>query len=153
MKTFNDYLRGMLVTEEGRRFTAYPDPLTGGAPWTIGVGHTGPEVHEGLTWAPEKVEAVFIDDLARATEDAVRSFSWLADVNDARRAVVIGMVFQMGLARTLRFVKALAAMREARWAEASGQMLDSKWAKQTPKRATRMARQIETGAWQYAPLL
>lgn len=153
MKAFSDYLRGMLVTEEGRRFTAYPDTLTGGAPWTIGVGHTGPEVHEGLTWSPEEVESVFAADLQRATDDAHRSFSWLVDVNDARRAVVIGMVFQMGLPRTQRFVKALAAMRDGRWNDAAGQMLDSAWAKQTPKRAARMARQAETGAWQYAPLV
>lgn len=26
---------------EGLRLKAYPDPATGGAPWTIGVGHTG----------------------------------------------------------------------------------------------------------------
>ncbi len=29
---------------EGLRLTAYPDPGTGGAPWTVGWGHTGPEV-------------------------------------------------------------------------------------------------------------
>ena len=33
---------------EGVKLKAYPDPATGGDPWTVGVGHTGPEVVEGL---------------------------------------------------------------------------------------------------------
>ena len=34
---------------EGCRLSAYPDPASGGEPWTIGYGHTGPEVTAGLT--------------------------------------------------------------------------------------------------------
>lgn len=37
-----------IVAREGVRLTAYPDPGTHGAPWTIGVGHTGPEVKPGM---------------------------------------------------------------------------------------------------------
>lgn len=35
---------------EGCRLTAYPDPATGGAPWTIGYGATGPEITKGTVW-------------------------------------------------------------------------------------------------------
>lgn len=38
-----------IIAHEGMRLTAYPDPATGGKPITIGVGHTGPEVHLGMT--------------------------------------------------------------------------------------------------------
>lgn len=38
----------LIMTHEGCELVAYPDPATGGAPWTIGFGHTGPEVVEGL---------------------------------------------------------------------------------------------------------
>lgn len=41
---------------EGLRTTAYPDPATGGAPWTICYGHTGPEVYRGLTVSKEQCE-------------------------------------------------------------------------------------------------
>jgi hypothetical protein len=34
---------------EGCLLSAYPDPASGGVPWTIGYGHTGPEVTAGLT--------------------------------------------------------------------------------------------------------
>ena len=34
---------------EGREYKAYPDPGSkDGKPWTIGIGHTGAEVVEGL---------------------------------------------------------------------------------------------------------
>ena len=29
-----------IIAQEGLRLKAYPDPATGGEPWTIGVGHT-----------------------------------------------------------------------------------------------------------------
>ena len=47
---------GMTMTDEGLRLEAYLD--SGGVP-TIGWGHTGPEVHEGLVWTREQaVEAL-----------------------------------------------------------------------------------------------
>lgn len=51
---------------EGCRLTAYPDPASGGEPWTIGWGHTGPEVHEGLIWTQEQADAQLVKDKARA---------------------------------------------------------------------------------------
>jgi lysozyme len=50
---------------EGTRTEAYPDPATGGAPWTIGVGHTGPEVHKGLVWTDGEVTAALDADLQK----------------------------------------------------------------------------------------
>lgn len=50
---------------ESCKLEAYPDPATGGAPWTIGWGHTGPEVGPGLKWTQEKADAVFLEDLKR----------------------------------------------------------------------------------------
>ena len=47
---------------EGFRTTAYQD--TRGI-WTIGVGHTGPEVHQGLVWTTAQVDAALAADLAR----------------------------------------------------------------------------------------
>ena len=44
---------GLKLTEqfEGCRLEAYPDPATGGEPWTIGYGHTGPDVFPSLAVA------------------------------------------------------------------------------------------------------
>lgn len=148
-------LKSMLEREEGRVHEAYPDPLTKADPWTIGIGHTGPEVHKGLVWTDAQIDAAYQRDAWTAiavcstlpwfsTLDASHDFSYL----NPRQCVLVGMVFQMGGPRVMRFYKALAAMRDEHWATAAAEMLDSSWAKQTPARARRMALQIETGMWQ-----
>jgi len=62
---------GLHLTEsfEGVRLTAYPDPGTGGDPWTIGYGHTGPDVYPGLTITQEQAEYFLIKDVQKAEED------------------------------------------------------------------------------------
>ena len=54
-------------------FEAYPDPGTGGAPWTIGWGSTGPDVTPSTVWTQAECDARFAADLARyaAEVDAV----------------------------------------------------------------------------------
>ncbi|EJL23691.1 lysozyme [Novosphingobium sp. AP12] len=41
------------------RVQAYPDPATGGAPWTIGWGSTGADIRKGTIWTREKAQARF----------------------------------------------------------------------------------------------
>ena len=59
--------RGIILIKsfEGLRMHAYPDPGTGGAPWTIGYGHTGPDVYPGLKITEAEAEAMLRKDLAR----------------------------------------------------------------------------------------
>jgi lysozyme len=62
---------GLHLTEqfEGVRLTAYPDSATGGDPWNIGYGHTGPEVHSGMTITQEQAENYLMQDVAKAAAD------------------------------------------------------------------------------------
>lgn len=48
---------------EGINLNAYPDPATGGAPWTIGYGHTGPEVEKGMIIDENKALELLYEDL------------------------------------------------------------------------------------------
>ena len=57
----------LLILREGLRLKAYKDVK---GIWTIGVGHTGPEVVEGLVWTNEKAHDTFKEDVTWA-EDAV----------------------------------------------------------------------------------
>lgn len=51
---------------EGLQLKAYPDPGSAdGKPWTIGYGHTGPEVVKGLAWTQAQADAAFVADLAK----------------------------------------------------------------------------------------
>lgn len=42
---------------------AYPDPATGGDPWTIGWGHTGPDVMPGQVITEEQAQILFDMDV------------------------------------------------------------------------------------------
>lgn len=41
---------------EGCRLKAYPDPATGGAPWTIGYGATGPLITKDTMWTQDQAD-------------------------------------------------------------------------------------------------
>lgn len=140
-------VRAQIEGFEGRRHEAYPDPLTGGAPWTIGVGHTGPEVHEGLVWSDAEIDAAFDIDLTEAEIACRLNFPWFGLLSEPRQAVLLGMVFQMGIGGVLGFHDTLASIRDEHFAHAAECMRQSKWAHQTPKRALRLASQMETGQW------
>jgi GH24 family phage-related lysozyme (muramidase) len=44
-------------------FTAYPDPGTGGDPWTIGWGSTGPDIRKGVVWTQQQCDDRFAQHL------------------------------------------------------------------------------------------
>ena len=58
------------------RVQAYPDPATGGAPWTIGWGSTGPDITKGTIWTRAQAEKRFQDhaqEFANGVTDALGS--------------------------------------------------------------------------------
>lgn len=50
---------------EDLRLVAYQDVR---GIWTIGYGHTGPDVHQGLVWQKEKADIVLLEDTQRAVD-------------------------------------------------------------------------------------
>jgi lysozyme len=56
---------GVIKAHEGLRFTSYPDPATGGAPWTICYGHTE-GVTPGMTVSKAQCEQWLREDVAEA---------------------------------------------------------------------------------------
>ncbi|KAF1698345.1 lysozyme [Pseudoxanthomonas jiangsuensis] len=50
---------------EGCRLTAYPDPGTGGEPWTIGWGSTGPGIGPGTRWTQAQADDRLALDVER----------------------------------------------------------------------------------------
>lgn len=164
------HLADDIEREEGREHEAYPDPesalgkacahaglkmrdyrkLAGGrdlagAPWTIGCGHTGPEVHPGLTWSDAQIDAALADDIQRAADSLDRALPWWRKLSDPREDVLVQMAFQMGVAGVQGFRNTLGFMRLGAFDRAAEGMLASLWAKQTPDRASRLAAQMRTG--------
>ena len=55
------------------RFEAYPDPASGGDPWTIGWGSTGADIAPGLIWTQAQCDARLERDLGRYARDVSKA--------------------------------------------------------------------------------
>jgi len=58
--------RELIKQHEGLRLKAYPDPGSGGDPWTIGYGHTA-GVRKGDTCTKEQAEHWLDEDILNAS--------------------------------------------------------------------------------------
>ncbi|CAB4147387.1 COG3772 Phage-related lysozyme (muraminidase) [uncultured Caudovirales phage] len=91
MKTSQQGL-DLLIAREGKRNDAYLDSV--GVP-TIGVGHTGPEVHLGLHWTDDQVADALRADLDRF-EDAINS-SVTVGLEPYRFDALVSFSFNIGV--------------------------------------------------------
>ena len=126
--THSDAARDLIAAFEGRRHQAYPDPATGGAPWTIGIGHTGPEVHKGLTWDNARIDAALDADLKRF-DHGVAMLIGAAPTAQNEFDALVSFAFNLGLGNLGKSAllsshkagdKAGAAIEFARWNRAGG---------------------------------
>ena len=87
---------GLHLTEqfEGCKLNAYPDPGTGGAPWTIGYGHTGPDVHPGLTITQEQAEELLMQDTQKAATAVNAKVT--GDITQEEFDALVDFVFNVG---------------------------------------------------------
>ena len=137
-------LKSQLLREEGAESCAYQDSL---GYWTIGVGRLI-DSRKGGGLSNEEIDYLLENDIKRNYEAVLAALPWIEKLNDARQAVLIGMAFQMGLKGLLQFKRMLGSIEDGQYVEAAEEMVKSRWAMQTPKRAYRMAQQMETGEWQ-----
>lgn len=132
-----------LISEEGEVLHAYNDHL-GFA--TIGVGRLI-DKRRGGGITQEESRYLLSNDVAKITNAVEKALPFYSQLNDARKAVIVGMAFQMGVAGLLGFKNTLQLVRLEKYKEAGDGILNSLWAKQTPERAKRMAKQMATGEW------
>lgn len=127
----------------------YPDPLTGGEPYTCGLGHTGPDVKKGETWTYDRCMAAFYSDysIAESAARTVIGASIWMHLTEPRQCVLTDMAFNIGQARLGKFVNMLDAIRKSQWQRASDELLDSVYAKQVKGRAIKNAHVLLTGVW------
>ncbi len=97
---------------------------------------------------PLSVSQIFFErDFKQAKADlkTLTSTHSLPNIGQVRKAVLLGMLFQMGLSGVKGFEKMIAALMDKNWNKAADEMLDSKWAKQTSVRAKEAATMMRTG--------
>lgn len=78
--------------KESCRTSAYKDL---GGVWTIGYGHTGPEVQEGLQWSSSECEATLARDVEKV-EEQVKALVKVP-LNDNQMAALISFAYNLGV--------------------------------------------------------
>ncbi len=143
-----------IEAEEGLRLYVYDDangqPLVAGYTVvgnpTIGYGRLLTSAH-GVTAA--EAEMLLLHDVAAAAGD-VEKLPVFAYLNTARKAALLDMDFNMGLATLEQFGHFLALLAGAQYEAASIDLGTTLWAKQVGERACRIQRIIATGIWERA---
>jgi lysozyme len=138
----------MLKKEEG--FRAKPYYCSENYP-TIGYGEkigdkyeklpdietTEPEAYKKMLGMNEVNEKTFLNN-----PDIYRCYFHL---NDARKAAMLSIAYQIGIYGVLKLKKLLAALETASYGKAADEMLDSLEARQSPARWLRNSEQMRSG--------
>lgn len=133
-----------LIREEGEVLHAYTDHL---GYLTIGVGILI-DKRKGGGITKDESRFLLLNRVKGVVEGIRKNLPWFDEIgNEPRKAVLIGMAFQMGLNGLLGFKNTLEMIRVGDYDKAAVGMLNSLWARQTPARAKRMAKQMESGEW------
>ncbi|MFZ0633712.1 MAG: lysozyme [Acidobacteriaceae bacterium] len=118
--------RGLALTEqfEGCRLSAYQDQ---GGIWTIGYGHTGPEVCTGMTITLEQAQSLLAKDVSNAAAFVNRAVQ--VELTQQEFDALVDFVFNLGAgtferSTLLRLLNAgetaAAAAQFALWDRAGG---------------------------------
>ena len=121
--------QGLALTEgfESCRLTAYQD-IKG--IWTIGWGHAGPEVEEGLVWTQNQADSQLVADLQKA-ENMVNTYV-AVDLTQGQFDALVDFAFNLGVnaekgSTLLKLVNAgnldAAAEEFDKWDHSSGQVV------------------------------
>lgn len=139
----------LIVLNEGFRGSPYDcgtgDPVKGKVgKITIGYGRNLQDV------PLVKDEALFLlnRQLNLVINQTLDKLGFLYDkLNEARKAVLIDMAYNMGINGLLTFKNFLFALENDNFDLAAAEMIKSKWWNQVGKRAIRLRKMILTGEW------
>ncbi len=112
---------------------------------TIGYGRN----LEDIGISKDEAEYLLDSDIVRVANSIMncKVLYFYSLLNDARKAVMVNMVFNLGLSRFLKFEKTIEYIKNREYAKASEEMMDSRWAKQVGNRANQLAEQMLNGEW------
>jgi len=111
---------------------AYPDPATGGDPWTIGYGSTGSDIRQHTVWTKEQAEDALQAHVRYFVSGLVKLSPRLLSATPRRIAAVISWAYNLGLGnyRISTFKKRVdagdwegAAVECRKWNRAAGRVL------------------------------
>jgi lysozyme len=124
------YAMSLIKQFEGCRLEAYPDPGTGGDPWTIGWGSTGAGIRKGVRWTQAQADDRLASDVERFMR-GVRAVCKVAPTDNELGAMT-SLAYNIGLgafrgSTLLKLFnvgnKAGAAKQFDRWNKAGGRVM------------------------------
>lgn len=120
----------LIKRSEGCRLEAYPDPATGGKPWTIAYGHTGSDVSPGKVITQAEADRLLDEDLDLFERGVSRLVT--VELTQGQFDALVCFAFNLGLgalgqSTLLKMVNAGdfdgAAAQFSRWNKAAGKVL------------------------------
>lgn len=85
---------------ESCKLKAYPDPKTGGAPWTVGWGATGPEIGPHTVWTQEEADSRLMTDIEEREEMVIRALK--VQATQGQFDAIVSIVFNVGAGSSTR---------------------------------------------------
>ena len=89
-------------------------------------------------------EQILVRKVKKLVDRVDKKFDWFNLADDRVKEVIVEMCYQLGLAGFSKFKKTISYIEKKNYYEASKEMLDSKWAKQTPNRAKKLSKIVES---------
>lgn len=158
---------------EGCILTAYPDPSSplavklrqigianthykswfawktlSGAPWSIGYGHTGPDVCEGVVWSQEQADNALRSDLTGTAQRLAAGLSWWINLDVVRAGVLLDIAFNVGVSGLEHWPTTLSHVASGHYTQAAIDLLnEGKWNRDVGDRAKRLSDAMRTGCW------
>jgi GH24 family phage-related lysozyme (muramidase) len=121
----------LIKSFEGFSLKAYPDPATGGDPWTVGWGSTGKDIKRGTVWTVAQAEERFAAHVAEF-EAGVDKAIGDTPTTAAQFGAMVSLAYNIGLGnfRSSTLLKkhiagdyAAAAGQFVKWNKAAGKVM------------------------------
>jgi lysozyme len=111
---------------------------------SIGIGRNLEDI--GIT--EKEAEMLLLNDIEEAKKQLLHHMPWTQQLDEVRFSALLNFVFNVGIGTALKFVNAMAQLKDENYDMAAQELLDSRWAKQVGNRAKEVAEQLRTGEWQ-----
>ena len=134
----SEVLKHQLKRHEGVKYDLY---LCTAGKQTIGVGRN----LDDLGISEDEAMYLLDNDIKRVEKELEGKVSFISNLSENRKIVLINMAFNLGIYRLMQFKNVFSALESQDYQKAADEMLDSRWANQVGQRANELAEMMIAG--------
>jgi lysozyme len=90
----------LIKSFESCKLKAYPDPKTGGAPWTVGWGATGSDIDSSTVWSQDQADSRLLEDVAK--RETIVKNAVEVELTQGQFNATVSIVFNVGSGNSTR---------------------------------------------------